>query len=90
MGKSWVAYTKNFRAPTFTANAVCTQAEWDAMEADKPGRHTLIQSGIASEAEAERLARYRPEEPTPLVLPRGIRRPAFWANRSATVPRQEG
>ena len=30
---------------------------WDAMEASQPGYHTLIRSGIANEAEAEKLAR---------------------------------
>jgi hypothetical protein len=38
-------------------NAVCDQAEWDAMEAASPGVNRLIRGGIASEAEAERLAR---------------------------------
>jgi hypothetical protein len=38
-------------------NAVCEQAEWDAMELSRPGYHQLIQSGIANEGEAERLAR---------------------------------
>jgi hypothetical protein len=38
-------------------NAVCDQAEWDAMELSRPGYHQLIQSGITNEGEAERLAR---------------------------------
>jgi hypothetical protein len=38
-------------------NAVCEQAEWDEMEARRPGYHTLVRSGITTEAEAERLAR---------------------------------
>jgi hypothetical protein len=41
-------------------NAVCEQAEWDAMERERPGYHTLVRAGIASEAEAERLARGGP------------------------------
>jgi hypothetical protein len=38
-------------------NAVCEQAEWDAMELSRSGYHQLIQSGIATECEAERFAR---------------------------------
>jgi len=41
-------------------NAVCEQAEWEAMELARPGYHRLIQAGIASEGDAERLARVRP------------------------------
>ena len=38
-------------------NAICSQSEWDAMELAKPGFHVLIRGGIASESEAEKLAR---------------------------------
>src|SRR5262249_35681595 len=38
-------------------NVVCLQHEWDAVEAASPGVHRLIKGGIASEGEAERLAR---------------------------------
>jgi hypothetical protein len=38
-------------------NAVCEQNEWDEMERARPGFHTLVRSGITSEAEAEKLAR---------------------------------
>jgi hypothetical protein len=53
----WVVYTTDPLGKTPGINAVCEQSEWDAMERDKPGQHTLVHSGIASEAEAERLAR---------------------------------
>jgi hypothetical protein len=56
----WVVYETHIDGRTYTAKAVCEQAEWDAMERAKPGRHTLVRSGIASEAEAERLARGTP------------------------------
>jgi hypothetical protein len=42
---------------TAGVTAVCSQPEWDAMELSRPGYHTLIRAGIASEAEAEKLAR---------------------------------
>jgi hypothetical protein len=40
-----------------SVNAMCLQSEWDAMELAKPGFHTLIRGGIASDSEAEKLAR---------------------------------
>lgn len=38
-------------------NAVCTHAEWAAMEVSRPGYYPLLRGGIGSENEAERLAR---------------------------------
>jgi hypothetical protein len=38
-------------------NAICDQAEWEALEAAAPGQNRLIRDGISNEAEAERLAR---------------------------------
>jgi hypothetical protein len=37
--------------------AVCTEAEWDAMQVRHPGLNKLLQSGITSEREAELIAR---------------------------------
>jgi hypothetical protein len=54
---SWVVYLMTVYGKESAMNAVCEQAEWDAMELARPGYHTLVKSGIASEAEAERLAR---------------------------------
>jgi hypothetical protein len=54
---SWVVYRVNIDGKTAGINVVCEQSEWDAMEQVKPGQYTLVRSGIASEAEAERLAR---------------------------------
>jgi hypothetical protein len=45
--------------------AVCTQAEWEAMEAVRPGCHALIRELIGSEGEAERLARDLQTPPVP-------------------------
>jgi hypothetical protein len=55
----WVVYRSQF-AGERGGNAVCEEAEWDALEATSPGKHTLLRSGIPSEAEAERLARELP------------------------------
>ena len=54
---SWVAYKVTLHGKPVGVNAVCEQAEWDAMELSRTGYHQLIQSGIANEGEAERLAR---------------------------------
>jgi hypothetical protein len=55
----WVVYRSRL-AGVHGPNAVCEQAEWDAMEMAEPGVNTLLQSGVASEAEAEKLAREMP------------------------------
>lgn len=53
---TWVVYQMTLHGAN-PRNAVCEQSEWDAMELARPGYHTLIQSGIATESEAELLAR---------------------------------
>ena len=64
-GVSWVVYQVSIDGKTAGRNAVCEQTEWDAMEQAKPGQYPLVRSGIASEAEAERLARGTSGDPTP-------------------------
>ncbi len=54
---SWVVYLMTLHGKAVGMNAVCEQSEWDAMEQDRPGYHTLVRAGITSEGEAERLAR---------------------------------
>ncbi len=56
---TWVVYQMTLRNKTKQEgpNAVCEQSEWNAMESTRPGYHTLIRAEIASEVEAERLAR---------------------------------
>jgi hypothetical protein len=56
---TWVVFKMHLAGPQ-GPNAVCEQAEWDEMERTNPGYHTLIQEGITSEPEAERLAREAP------------------------------
>jgi hypothetical protein len=62
--ESWVVYKMTLHGKKEGVNAVCDQAEWDAMELTRPGYHQLIQSGIANESEAEQLARSTQSEPT--------------------------
>jgi hypothetical protein len=60
----WVVYKSDLAGPV-GPNAVCEQAEWDAMRLAAPGCHALIRRGIGSEAEAERVARASPGGTTP-------------------------
>jgi hypothetical protein len=55
--KTWVVYLLTLHGKATGRRAVCEQEEWEVMEQVSPGYHTLVQAGIASEAEAERLAR---------------------------------
>jgi hypothetical protein len=61
----WVVYKKPVRGVPDGMNAVCDQAEWDALERAFPGQNRLIQAGITSEGEAERLARGTAGDPSP-------------------------
>jgi hypothetical protein len=55
--EGWVVYKMTIHGRPTEVRAVCEQGEWDAMEAASPGHHKLVREGIASEPEAERLAR---------------------------------
>ena len=50
---SWVVYLIQAK----DCRAVCTQDEWERRFAMKPNLYTLVRDRIATEAEAERLAR---------------------------------
>jgi hypothetical protein len=52
----WVVYRMTLHGEA-AVMAVCEQSEWEELERERPGYHTLVQAGIASEPEAERLAR---------------------------------
>jgi hypothetical protein len=54
--ETWVVYLMT-GTKTNGMKAVCEKTEWDEMERAKPGLHKLIQQGIATETEAELLAR---------------------------------
>ena len=54
---SWVVYQMTLKGQPSGMNAVCEQGEWDDMEQDRPGYHTLVRAGIENECEAEKLAR---------------------------------
>jgi hypothetical protein len=54
---SWVVFQMNTSGKPQGGNAVCGTEEWAALELSQPGQHTLLKGGIASEREAEQLAR---------------------------------
>lgn len=70
--ESWVVYRMPVKGSAAGVNAVCTQAEWAAMDRARPGFCALLRGGITSEAEAERLARGASGD----TIPRGAPRPA--------------
>ena len=55
--ESWVVYEKTVQGKPSGLHVVCEQAEWEALDGEYPGVHTLVRSGIATEGEAERQAR---------------------------------
>jgi hypothetical protein len=61
----WVVYRMSIDGKAPDVNVVCEQGEWEQLELAHPGLYTLIRSGIASEAEAERLARGTSGGPAP-------------------------
>ena len=71
---TWVVYKMALTGGLTGRNAVCTQAEWEAMQRTIPGRHALIRGAIGNEGEAERLAR---DLQMPPDVPKSARRPAF-------------
>jgi hypothetical protein len=54
---TWVVYRVTVLRKPGGASAVCERGEWDALERAQPGHYTLVRAGLASEAEAERVAR---------------------------------
>ena len=54
---AWVVYRMTLHGNAVAGNVVCEQREWDALEASRPGFHTLLHTGLKTEQEAERLAR---------------------------------
>jgi hypothetical protein len=68
---AWVVYKRTLHGKPLPVNAVCEQGEWEAMEAQQPGYHTLVRSGITNEGEAERLARGTAGDP-PIRLARRL------------------
>lgn len=63
--RSWVVYLMTIHNKAEGRMAVCEQSEWDAIEVHRPGYHKLLQANIASETEAELLARGTAGDPPP-------------------------
>jgi hypothetical protein len=54
---AWVVYKVAKPGTPGSQTAVCSQSEWEEMERESPGSHTLVWAGIRNEPEAEELAR---------------------------------
>ena len=54
--EAWVVY-EAVQGNDIGRKSLCRQSEWEALESRHPGHNKLIQGGIASETEAEKLAR---------------------------------
>ncbi|MCE9566471.1 MAG: hypothetical protein K8U57_30990 [Planctomycetes bacterium] len=57
---AWVVYRMTLPKNVVGGSVVCKQGEWEAIDAQRPGYHTLLHSGIKTEQEAENLARGTP------------------------------
>ena len=60
--ESWVVYLMTVQGKLTGRRAVCEQGEWEAMECARPGYHTLLVAGIATEGQAECVARTDPAD----------------------------
>lgn len=60
LSDTWVVFLMTIHKRMERTRAVCKQSEWDAMERSRPGYHQLVRGGIATEVEAEMLARNQP------------------------------
>ena len=54
--ETWVVF-QAMQGEQSGIRSVCTESEWTAIVARKPGVNQLVQAGITSEMEAEKLAR---------------------------------
>lgn len=54
---AWVVYRMMLKGNAVGGNVVCSQREWDVLDAASPGYHTLLHKGLKTEQEAEKLAR---------------------------------
>jgi hypothetical protein len=70
--EAWVVYRAVVKGSPAGVNAVCSQAEWEAMAKAASGTYTLLRDRIPDESTAERLARGTSGD----TIPRGTPRPA--------------
>ncbi len=72
---AWVVYRMTLHDNTVAGNVVCEQREWDAIEAARPGFHTLLHTGLKTEQEAEKLARSTSGDTPPRVSKKKVAKP---------------
>jgi hypothetical protein len=82
--RAWVVYRMTLPKNAVGGNVVCEQREWEAVEAARPGYHTLLHVGIGTEQEAEKLARGATVESVPqAVRKKGEMAPLFATGSSS-------
>jgi hypothetical protein len=73
--EQWAVY-EAIQGKAVGIRSVCTDSEWQALELTHPGLNMLVQKGIASEADAEKLARGTSGDPVAKRGQRPASRPA--------------
>jgi hypothetical protein len=63
----WAVYQMTIRGNPSVVRVVCEQREWEQLDKTHPATYQLVRESIASETEAERLAR-EPVTSMPTVL----------------------
>lgn len=63
--RDWVVYRMTMPGNAPGGNVVCERREWDALDGQQPGLHTLLHTGLGTEREAELLARGTAGDPVP-------------------------
>jgi hypothetical protein len=62
LNDSWVIYQPVIEGEVSGSDTVCGQTEWEEMERQRPGGQWLVQAGISTEEQAERLVRSTPAD----------------------------
>lgn len=83
--RAWAVYRMTLPKNVPGGNVVCEQREWDALEAARPGFHTLLHANIGTEQEAERLARGTAHEIAGPVVKKATQLAPLFSTTSSTV-----
>lgn len=57
VGQTWVVYRITLPGKAVGRTVVCTQREWERVNAAQPGLHAILHFAVKTEQEAEKLAR---------------------------------
>ena len=72
---AWAVYVQPMKGCEAGVRVICPQAEWEKLDAARPGFFTLVEGNLANEGVAERLARGQAGAARPrIVRPKTVRR----------------